>query len=281
MKHIRASVGVALVIASAVQAQDPSASNDTRILNLTGEGLEYHRKSYILLGSWDRSLRDRPSPVMGGKNEEVEIKFQLSVRYPFAQWNNEQDHVFFAYTATSFWQVYDTNDSSPFRTTDHEPELFWERECTAELSTRVGVVHESNGESGIENRSWNRLYVEGLYTGSEGEPDGEGAWGLLLKAWHVFGEATENDDIKDFMGPFELWGEYSLGTEEEPRRFSAMLRNNLWLDDDNRGAFELNYTHGYGEHVRILFQYFNGYGESLLDYDENANRFGIGLEFSS
>ena len=281
-KLIGWSLGLALIFGAEVCAQTSSIQEDEPFvsMNRLPEFLEAHRKSYFLVGSWDQALRDRPSPTPGGQNKRVEAKFQISFRYLIHDWGDDNRWRWdFAYTGTSFWQLYATDDSSPFRTTDHEPELFVERRYTDLLSGRCGVAHQSNGESGLSNRSWNRVFLEGLCSNPRSDLTAPRTWGVSLKTWTVFGEATENEDISDFMGPFELRGDYLFSGEREAR-FSAMLRNNLWIDSHNRGAFELNFAFNLFENFRLLVQYFNGYGESLLDYNDNANRIGIGFEFT-
>jgi len=250
-------------------------------LFLWGDKLRPHRKNYILAGSWDRSLSDRPSPVAGGENEDVEVKFQASFRYPIWPWRESgDDRLSFAYTALSYWQLYDFDSSSPFRTTDHEPELFWEHDFPRELQSRVGVVHQSNGESGTADRSWNRVYGELLYRFDPRVRGDWKSWGVGLKAWYVFSEAQENEDILDYVGPFELRGEYWFAGKRRPH-LAAAWRNNLWLNDDNRGSLQVDFAVQLVEGLRLLVQYYNGYGESLLDYDRSANRLSLGLEFSS
>ena len=73
----------------------------------------------------------------------------------------------FGYTQTSFWQLYaDSEASSPFRETNHEPEVFWN--IPTRLSVRgfearlfsLSINHQSNGRSKPLSRSWNRLTAQ-------------------------------------------------------------------------------------------------------------------------
>jgi phospholipase A1 len=88
----------------------------------------------------------------------------------------------------------------------------------------------------------------------------------------------DNPDITRYTGYGELWG--TLYWKEH--RFAVMLRNNL--RSDNVGAVQLEWSmplHAINEHLARKFslyvQYFNGYGEGLLDYNKSNNRISAGL----
>ena len=86
------------------------------------------RDNYIQLGSWRSDLPEITPAAAGGRNKDVETEFQLSFRYLFlADWLQDvlgrETSVFAAYTTRSYWQVWNSADSRPFRTTEHAPEL--------------------------------------------------------------------------------------------------------------------------------------------------------------
>jgi phospholipase A1 len=74
------------------------------------------------------------------------------------------------------------------------------------------------------------------------------------------------------MGPGEIWGYYFWKNQ----RVRLMLRNNFHFHD-NRGALQLDWSIPVIEKIGFQIQYFNGYGESLLDYNHHVNRIGIGF----
>ena len=78
-------------------------------------------------------------------------------------------------------------------------------------------------------------------------------------------------DIADYMGHFEFTTVYTKRNHE----FSLMLRNNL--KSDNKGAVQLDWSFPAWGRLRGYAQYFNGYGESLVDYNQHVERFGVGI----
>ena len=81
----------------------------------------------------------------------------------------KNSRLFFAYTNLSFWQAYNSRFSSPFRETNHEPEMFllipqkwslfdWHNQLIA-----IGFNHQSNGQTGTLSRSWNRIYANFIF----------------------------------------------------------------------------------------------------------------------
>lgn len=237
-----------------------------------------HKPNYLLPISYNSKPNN--TPIDGVPNEPLdknEVKFQFSMKYPITEGLFGDDGaLFFAYTNLSFWQAYNSGASSPFRETVHEPELFLVFPRDAPLLgmrnrlIRLGIVHQSNGRSGPESRSWNRFYVDFLFQ-----------WGnyyLSVKPWHrLMGTGSgedDNPDIEDYLGH----GELRLAYAHAEHTVSLMLRNNF--DSPNYGAMELNWSFPLSRRVKWFVQYFNGYGESLIDYNARVNRFGIGIAFT-
>jgi phospholipase A1 len=204
--------------------------------------------------------------------------------------------VWVAYTQLSFWQLYNSAFSSPFRDINYEPELLINFRSGYEIPGlkgtklqffNVGFNHQSNGRSRPLSRSWNRIVANiGLERNN---------LGLQLKTWYRLPENENDDDNPDltrYMGYGELLATYYW----EKQRFAIMLRNNL--RQNNLGAVQLDWsippiTLGHlllgsfisketlakylTDKFSLYFQYFNGYGEGLMDYNKSINRISAGL----
>ena len=276
--------GFALLLLAAPlagQGQTAQARTEKRTwMGALTDNLAPFHKNYLLPLSYDPDLSELDSSEPDGDNQDAEVKFQISLRYALTDPQRRvPGQLFLAYTSLSHWQLYDMDNSSPFRTTDHEPELFWEWYMTDLFGMRGGVSHQSNGEGGAESRSWNRIYAEALWNGVDRWDERKtNEWGVALKVWRAFDVSDNNDDITDYLGNFELRTDWVMPFDaRHGQLLSVLLRRE---PDDWRGALEVNYSRDFIGRSRLLFQYFGGYGESLLEYNEYAQRLSVGFEFS-
>lgn len=233
-----------------------------------------HRPSYILPLAYNSSVNKQP--YLDSDKDLVpqrgEIKFQLSFKVPLAKRILGDGRLSFGYTQQSYWQAWSRDYSSPFRETNHEPELLLTFPANYRLLGMQGRLitfslnHQSNGRSEPLSRSWNRVMIDFVFERND--------WYLSLKPWWRIPEQTEEDDnpdIEHYMGNFELralrkFGQHSTG---------FMWRNNL--QRDNRNALQLDYTFPINKRLRGYLQIYSGYGESLIDYDHYNNRIGVGV----
>ncbi len=245
-----------------------------------------HKRNYFMPFSYVETPNEAPYENLVGlvaAEDELnheEAKFQLSLKVPVAEGVLlDDDAIFFGFTVKSFWQMYNSNLSAPFRETNYQPELFWVAPVDwnpfeADASyLRVGIEHESNGRSLPLSRSWNRIYTDFVW-----EQDN---WAFSFKPWYRIPEREKSDandtsgddnpDIERYLGHFEFTSVYHGYNHE----VSLMLRNNLRAD--NFGALQLDWTFPLWKRFRGHVQYFNGYGESLVDYDAKIERLGIGI----
>lgn len=207
--------------------------------------------------------------------QHAESKFQVSVKLPL--WKDafgvEGLRLNAAYTQLSLWQIYNRDASTPFRDTNYEPELFFTKvtdEPALGLRLRsltMGVVHQSNGRgSQSVTRSWNRVFWEAVAE--------RGPFQLRLKPWWRFPDSPDdNPGITNYLGCFEARAAYKW----KKSVFSALWRNNLQFNAQNRGAVELGWSYPIKRGFRWYVQYFNGYGESLVDYNHANERVGAGF----
>lgn len=230
-----------------------------------------HKPNYLMPYTYNWFPNQAPF-ASGDELQNEEIKFQVSIKFPIAdELFGKPIGIYFAYTNLSFWQAYNSNASSPFRETNHEPELFIEIPNRSQIFgfknkvNIIGIVHQSNGQSEPLSRSWNRIYANFIFE--------KGNFYFSIKPWIRLGDpgTDDNPDIEEFMGHGEFRAVYATGKHTA----SIMLRNNL--NADNKGAFELNYSYPMSRRAKWFAQFFDGYGESLIDYNVRIRRIGIGV----
>jgi len=243
-----------------------------------------HKPNYVLAGvynaeGWDPDLYQQASDDPDYENEDVEAQFQISIKVPLAiDLFGDRMDIYAAYTNRSFWQVFNSEYSEPFRETNHEPELWlqfkndWQIFGLTNAVNTVGWVHQSNGRAGVLSRSWNRVYANFIF-----EKDN---YVLSFKPWLWISkdkQTSDNPDITDFMGH----GEFRAAWHRNRHVVSMMLRNQLESGFEE-GAVELGWSFPVFDYpyLKGYVQYFYGYGESLIDYDRKVNRIGIGISLT-
>ncbi|MDH3714061.1 MAG: phospholipase A [Gammaproteobacteria bacterium] len=237
-----------------------------------------YRPNYIMPVTYIDDPGEVPAAGDGGELDNVETKFQISFRLPL--WDDvfsDNGDVLFAYTQLSLWQIFNDELSSPFRETNYEPELIasfdtdWDILGLKNRLLMVGLVHQSNGRSEPLSRSWNRVYANFIM-----EKD---SFALSVKPWYRFPESEDDDDnpdIEDFLGHGEVRGVYKYAANV----FSAKLRNNLDFGQ-NRGALELSWSFPLRKGLIGYTELFTGYGETLIDYNRDITRVGIGVAMNT
>ncbi|XKH02576.1 phospholipase A [Marinobacter nauticus] len=259
---------------------DSNLSAERAIFSFT-DSFVTHRPNYILPVSWVRDPNQSPkSPRLGSIDydyslESEEAKYQLSFKIPLLTGLfDDRTTLWFGYTQKSFWQVYNQNESAPFRETNYEPEIFlrhrlgWKIGPGTLSGITLGFNHQSNGQSEPWSRSWNRIMGSIAYSYDR--------WLFMVRPWYRLPESSDNDDnadIESYLGHASYHAVYKLS---EDQTLSLKLLNNL-RSEDNRTSVEFGYSFPLGDTVKGFVQYYNGYGESLIDYNHRIERVGIGI----
>ncbi len=269
--------------------KDKSLMSDKRIFEKQVSSNPFailpYRPNYILPYTLSNAS-DAPydSLLQGREFDDVELVFQISVKYAAIEDMLVKDlDLELAFTTISWWQAYNGALSSPFRETNYEPELMlsyykpWTVFGLKIDQSFLSLSHQSNGRGGSLSRSWNRI-VGGVKFAT-----GDFIWGL--KTWWRFDEGSkkfendpagdDNPDIIEFMGHGELDLRWNV---DKNHNIDLMLRNSFHRN--NKGAIKLGWTYSFNKQLHGYVEYFNGYGESLIYYNQDVSRIGVGVKFT-
>lgn len=218
------------------------------------------------------SSRPHPSEL----DLQVSVKARMPILWPW--WN---DSVWIAYTQQSHWQAFNGGDSRPFRETDYEPELIFLSHRFGDWVPTLGnltprlanfaLVHQSNGQALPRSRSWNRLTAE---LGSEYrfEDADDRRFIVMLRPWWRVPERNSNNDDNPDIIKYMGHGDVRFDYWHDRDQYSLMLRER---------AVKLDWSFPFSDTApnspNLYLQYFNGYGESLIDYNHKLHSFGMGV----
>jgi phospholipase A1/A2 len=242
-----------------------------------------HRPNFLLPLSYHR--RTNGSGVAVGANDALETQFQISFKFPVSRPLFDGRLVpFFAYTGRAWWQVYDGANSRPFREYNHEPELMvavpvsgvslWGWEQRAAI---FGFNHQSNGRTTEASRSWNRLFGELQFDRGVTNWASLRFWQRLKEDPKVSPSDSRGDDnpaITRYLGHFEA--RFGLVTASS-HNLTLMARRSL--RSNGKGAVQLDWSGPLPESPSLRWHVhaFDGYGDSLIDYDNRIRRIGLGV----
>ncbi len=187
--------------------------------------------------------------------------------------------VWVAYTQQSIWQLWNGPDSSPFRSSDYQPEAMFVLPLPDKIGdlgggwrwrmALAGIAHESNGQADPLSRSWNRLYLGTAFTRDD--------VALQARLNHRMFESgiDDNPHITDYIGNTELSASWF------PGETTMQLVARTSFKTFRRGSLQFNWTHPVfadrPDGLRWYLQLFSGYGETLLDYNHRQNSVGLGF----
>ncbi|MEM6515975.1 MAG: phospholipase A, partial [Bacteroidota bacterium] len=201
-----------------------------------------------------------------------DAKFEIGFKQRLTNVNLPWDiFPFITYRQKAFWDIY--RESLPFRETNYNPaigfsKLFF-RNRKFNYALHFAFEHESNGRDGENSRSWNFFSLSYL------KPVGTN-FQLRAKAWLPIGDISDNADITSYRGFFSVGATYKAGKD-------------VYFDLDLQPAYDKKLQ----GHIKagvslkipkisnqfIYLQYFGGYSEDLIDYNESVSNLRLGIVF--
>jgi outer membrane phospholipase A len=206
-------------------------------------------------------------------------KLQLSFKTPVMRdWP-----LYFGYTQLMFWEV--GEKSSPFRDLNYNPEFFYRfdlKNAGVLKSIDLGAwEHNSNGRAGDTSRSLDTNYVR--FNLEKAGLRWTTRMSTQLSYMHGFDSA--NRDIQKYVGPlsfhisfiqlFDSWVDKSeVSLQASPGGKFA----NRW----DYGGYQVSWSFRVGK-IKLIpafyLQYYRGFAETLLNYDQRVDQFRVGVIF--
>lgn len=204
-------------------------------------------------------------------NSDVKFQISLAIRLTdnVLPW---ESFLFLMYTQKTLWNVF--QESMPMRDLNFNPGIGWSKPFFNK-DRYVGKLtlmleHESNGRDGEDSRSWNKVSLSGSTIINE--------WLMVhAKFWIPIIDGENNRDILKYCGIYQS----GVVITTPNKRFSWGL---TWV---KRSGFNLNFNTIWDfswrvsdkTNLNLYAQYYNGYGENLLDYNQFHSRLRVGIIF--
>ena len=200
-----------------------------------------------------------------------DVKFQISISQRLTKSTLPfNTYLYLFYSQKSMWNVFE--ESLPMRDFNFNPGIGIAKHLIVK-NRYIGKVtlmleHESNGRDGLASRSWNKISLAGnIFI----DPN------IMIhgKVWIPIIDGQNNKDILDYCGIYQT----GLSITSPNKRFHfglTLVKRRVWRLSYN-SIWEISYRVFKRDNQFLFLQYYNGYGENLLDYNVFKSRLRIGL----
>ena len=269
MKRILLLIILAVTALPPLRAQLVPAENQTNYVDSlrrefdNGPYFGLYKDNYFTVGT--------TVGVQKPSRTNSDVKFQISIAQKLTRsvlpWHT---YIFLMYTQKTFWNVFEK--SLPMHDLNFNPGLGWSKPFFNK-DRYVGKLtllleHESNGRDSIQSRSWNRISIGGSVLIDP--------WIMVHgKVWIPIIDGQNNRDILNYCGIYQTGVE--IATPD--RKFIwdiTFVKRKGWNLNFNT-IFEFSWRFHKKSNQYFFLQYYNGYGESLLDYNQFHSRLRAGI----
>lgn len=200
-----------------------------------------------------------------------DVKFQISISQRLTKSTLPfNTYLYLFYSQKCMWNVFE--ESLPMRDFNFNPGIGIAKHLIVK-NRYIGKVtlmleHESNGRDGLASRSWNKISLAGnIFI----DPN------IMIhgKVWIPIIDGQNNKDILDYCGIYQT----GLSITSPNKRFHfglTLVKRRGWRLSYN-SIWEISYRVFKRDNQFLFLQYYNGYGENLLDYNVFKSRLRIGL----
>jgi len=227
-----------------------------------GPYFQLFKDNYFVVGT---SVGHKPTA------DNSDVKFQISFAQRLTRatlpWNT---FIFLSYSQKVMWSVF--KNSMPMRDLNFNPAIGITKPLYSKDryigKASLMLEHESNGRDSIQSRSWNKVSLSANIFVTD--------WMMVHgKAWIPIVDGQNNRDIVKYCG----W--WQVGTElcTRDRRFIwglTLVKRGEWKPSFNM-IFDFSWRMFKGANQYFFLQFYNGYGENLLDYNQFHRSLRLGI----
>lgn len=219
-----------------------------------------YKDNYFIFGT---SIGPKPT------KQNSNVKFQISIAQKLTKstlpWHT---YLYLFYSQKVFWNVLE--NSMPMTDLNFNPGLGLAKPLFAKDrfigKAMLQIEHESNGRDSIQSRSWNKITLGANILIDQN-------FSVHGKFWIPIIDGENNKDILHYCGI------YQVGMSYQTNRFGAsvIIVKRLGNLFNCNTIVELSYKLGNNQNQYLFAQYYNGYGEGLLDYKQFHSQLRVGI----
>lgn len=212
-------------------------------------------------------------PAIGPKmtDKNTNVKFQISVAQRLTKTTLPLGtYLYLFYSQKVFWNVLE--NSMPMTDLNFNPGVGLAKPLFVKNRFIGRVIlcleHESNGRDGDASRSWNKISL-GANIMIDPQLTVHG------KFWIPIVDGMNNKDILDYSGIYQV----GLQASSTNRRFNVgvtLVKRRGWNLNYNT-IVELSYRLWRRDNQFLFMQYYNGYGEGMLEYNKFHSQLRVGI----